>query len=181
MTKEQYMEIRNAEKELDECEANIKKLENFFETYKDFIEDFYNSYTIEAIKKIKRYKELLSYKSKLLNNKLENIRNKYERICKHEIVLCLNRYVGLKDEDLAYKCQLCGNRLHYKELTKETIIIDSEFLYYDEYIQKAIDYIIDNNLEFSEETMASVRSIIFPNNKYTLEKLKKEKLIWRKK
>ena len=181
MTKEQFIEIRNAEKELQDCQETIRKMNDFFDNYEDFIKSFNDPKTIEALKKIKRYEELLSYKSLLLNNKLVKIRTKYKKICNHEIAMCISACIGLKKKDIAYKCQICGNILRYKELTEETIIIDSEFLYYDEYIRKAIDYIMENNLKFTEKTLSDVRRIIIPNSKYTVEDLKEKKMIWRKK
>ena len=158
MNKEKYLEIRKVENEKSDCSKTRKKIEKFLDKYNYYIDSFKSTESKEAIKRIKRYIVYLTEKPCVLSKIINQLIEEYRNNCHHEIVF---------EENDNYYCPLCRRYVPIDEVPKGAMIISVSAIYnlesprQCESIYKAIDYILENNLETEvDEASIAIRKSI---------------------
>ena len=167
MNKEKYLEIKKLEIEESECRTKRKKLESFLNKYKYYIDSFKSIESREAIRRIKRYIAYLSEKPFLLSEVSERLIKEYRKECSHDIIF---------EEKDNYYCPLCRRYVKSEEIPYGALIITVEAIYnlespvQCEAIYKAIDYILENNLENNVDAVRIALEKIIPHMFYSISR-----------
>ena len=158
MNKEKYFEFRKIESEINDSYRAKWKIKRFFEENAEYISKLKSKEVEEAIKSIERYQKLLDCEIKVKEKEVGVLIDKFEKGCEHDIL-----FRGLGTYDLKptgdYMCPLCRKNFFSDEvIPNDRITIDVPALFNHEspsqcdYLYLAVDYIIKNDLEWSEES-----------------------------
>lgn len=164
MDKDKYLEIRKLERIEDDCYITIKKIDKFLEDNKEYINDF-SKEGKEAIKKLKKYRELLSYRADCFSKASEKEFTKHRDGCKHEIVFYDNRE-GYKNDKFGYRCPLCRSYVSADEIASLALIIGVQDIYNLEdasqgsILYKVVDYLLEKGVYTKEEFDKALKLLV---------------------
>ena len=157
MDKEKYYEYRTIEEEIRKAYFLIKVLDQFLKRKGGYISCLTDEKREEAIKIIEKYQKLVDYEANMRKEEVNMLLEKYSKGCEHEII-----FQGVNDDTEEptgdYYCPLCRHRLFSdKTILNNRIIIDVPAIYLHEtpynngYLYLAIDYMIRNDLEWTQD------------------------------
>lgn len=173
MNKDKYLGFRKLENEMSNNYKIINELEDFLKKNQDYLDNFKGEKVAYAIKQINRYIDLLRNKSLLLDKQADVLINEFQKNCLHEIVLHDDREKSLVWAGHEYYCPLCRRTLKDEEVSLDSLIIDVDAIYNCEspsqcdIVYKAIDHIIINDLDYTEEEFIKALDLSVPKNIFT--------------
>ena len=173
MNKDKYLEFRNIENEMSNNYKIIDELRDFIKKNKDYLDNLDGEKVAYAIKQINRYIDLLRNKSLLLEKQADILTDEFQKNCLHEIVLHDDRDKSLVWAGHEYYCPLCRRTLKDEEVSNYSLIIDVDAIYNCEdpsqgsIVYKAIDHIIINDLDYTEEEFIKALDLVVPKNIFT--------------
>ena len=146
MNNKELTEIRFLREKYNNTLENIINLTHFINTYSNYFKD---NESINAINRIKDYRQKLSTENIITNNKINKIVNKISKDCPHTIIA-------------SKMCPFCNKKFSYTNGDNTKYVIETNYIYdindimdlvissnsYNEATNKILTYY--NNLQFSE-------------------------------
>ena len=169
MDKEKFLKMRKIEKEEEKAYCQVGYIFDFLNDYEDYIYKFKSEEAKKAIKDLDVVQELLRGKGKSLGKIFRDERLKYEKVCTHDIVFFDDRE-GYENDP--FFCALCRNDVQKEDLKDNTMIIGVQDIYncnspgQGSLAYEVIDYMIENDLDFTEEEFFKTYNILFPEGFY---------------
>ena len=167
MNKDKYLEIRKIEKIADNFYIKICKINKFLKDNKDFIKDFDSLEAKEALKTLIEYKKTFGDRMdcfyKLAREEVINHRNG----CNHEIV-----FFDARKGYESYYCPLCRLHIESDDILDNTLMIGVYDIYnliepsQGSYLYIVIDYLLENDLDYTKEEFEKALKAVVPNFYY---------------
>lgn len=168
MNKKKYLEIRKIEKKANECYEIDDRIDKFLKDNEEYLNDLTDDKTNEAIDRMIKYQKLLYSQARALNSLASEEFSKYREECQHEIIFHDDRGGPYASETHEYYCPLCRDFIHRDEVLDDSLVIGIMAMYNCEEPSQGdisydvIDYLIENDLDLTEEEFCNALELICP-------------------
>ena len=152
MDKKEYLYLCKKKKEIRDLYIKCNVLNNFLNKYKSCFQD---NNSIDAIKRIENYLEVLNNKYKNEYKEFEYKKSIFKKICNHEILIKWKHAFG-------YNCLTCNGFIDFEsEKVNESKLIIEELdeFHYSHLFEDACENIIEANQDLIDGIIDVVRGI----------------------
>jgi hypothetical protein len=167
MNKEKFLGIRRIEKEAHDYYHTGDLIGKFLKDNEEYLLDLTDEKSKNAIERLKKYRKILYSKARSLNSLADDEFEKYREECHHEIVFKDDRE-GYGQDTHAYYCPLCREYLCTDEAMDGSLVIGVQAIYgcecpsQGDASYKAIDYLIENDCDLTEEEFFHALASSYP-------------------